>query len=331
MICQDENLPETKLSVVVPVYGSANTLPSLVDRLRAVLESIRIRYELIFVEDGGMDDTWRVLEDLATKHQDVVVAIQLMRNFGQHNAVMCGLRQALGEFIVTLDDDLQNPPEEIPKLLEAIESGGYDLVYGEYGSKKHEPWRNFGTFLVNRFYRIVFRSKVTVTSFRIMRRDLAQSILSYDLNFTFLDGLLAWNTQRIGSREVAHHPRKDGKSGYTLPRLITLAMNLFTNFSLLPLQIVSLFGFVASLGGFVLGLWYLFAYFFGRISVPGYASIIIAILILGGVQLLAIGIIGEYLGRLHLNVNRKPQYTVRRTIARISANVADDHEAKDAP
>jgi polyisoprenyl-phosphate glycosyltransferase len=331
MIHEDEKLPVTRLSVVVPVYGSAKTLPLLVGRLRQVLESVGIRYELIFVEDGGADDSWRVLEGLAAQHQDVMIAIQLMRNFGQHNALMCGLRQSRGTFVVTLDDDLQNPPEEIPKLLEAIESGAYDLVYGEYDSKKHGTWRNFGTLLVNWFYRIVFRSNVTVTSFRIMRRELAQSIRSYDLNFTFLDGLLAWNTQRIGTKKVEHHPRSDGKSGYTLPRLINLAMNLFTNFSLLPLQIVSLLGFIASLGGFLTGFWYLLLYLFGQIIVPGYASIIIAVLILGGTQLLAIGIIGEYLGRLHLNVNRKPQYTIRRTIVSISAGVANDDAEGEAP
>jgi polyisoprenyl-phosphate glycosyltransferase len=320
MIREAERLRETKISVIVPVFGSARTLPVLVDRLRHVLNSMEVRYELIFVEDGGMDESWSVLEDLVSQHREAMTVIQLMRNFGQHNAIMCGIRHSQGEFVVTLDDDLQNPPEEIPKLLKAIETGGYDLVYGAYRKKKHENWRNIGTSLVNLFYRIVFRSNVTVTSFRIIRKNLAKRISSYDLNFTFLDGLFAWNTQRIGATEVEHHPRSDGKSGYNIPRLVGLAMNLFTNFSLLPLQLVSLVGIVASLVGFCIGFWYLLAYLLGRISVPGYASIIIAVFILGGTQLLALGIIGEYLGRLHLNVNRKPQYSVRRRILSNAAN-----------
>jgi undecaprenyl-phosphate 4-deoxy-4-formamido-L-arabinose transferase len=202
-----------------------------------------------------------------------------MRNFGQHNALMCGFRHSRGRLVVTLDDDLQNPPEEIPRLVAAIEA------------------------------------KVQLTSFRIMRRELVDAILSYALNFTFIDGLLAWNTQRIGELAVEHRPRTSGRSGYSFGKLLVLAFNLFTNFSLLPLQAVSLLGFIASSGGLLLGAYYLFAYVTSAITVPGYASIITAILVLGGVQLLALGVMGEYIGRLHLNVNRKPQYTVRTVLS----------------
>ena len=303
------------ISVVIPVYQSEATLPKLIDRLASVLEQTGLRYELVFVDDGSSDDSWDVLTDLQTKSPNAIVAIQLMRNFGQHNAIMCGLRHARGRLIVTMDDDLQNPPEEIPKLVEAIEEQGADLVYGQYLGKNHKPWRNLGSTLVNTFYRLVFQSKITVTSFRIMRCELAKSILDYDLNYTFLDGLLAWNTQRIGTVEVEHHPRREGRSGYSLSKLAVLALNLFTNFSLLPLQITSALGFLLALGGFLAGAYYLVLYLAGQIDVPGYASIIVGILILGGTQLLAMGIMGEYLGRLHLNVNRKPQYTARQVLS----------------
>jgi undecaprenyl-phosphate 4-deoxy-4-formamido-L-arabinose transferase len=172
---------------------------------------------------------------------------------------------------------------------------------------------------VNAFFRIVFRTRVTVSSFRIIRRELLDAILSYDLNFTYIDGLLAWNTQRVGQIAVDHHPRSHGRSGYSLSKLVVLAMNLFTNFSLLPLQLVSLAGFGAALGGFGAGAYYLAKYLFAQIAVPGYASTIIAILALGGLQLLGLGILGEYLGRVHLNMNRKPQYTVRHVWRRASA------------
>jgi polyisoprenyl-phosphate glycosyltransferase len=302
------------LSVIIPVYRSSQTLEPLTARLREVLDRTRLDYEIIFVEDGSPDDSWGVLESLRQRQPERIVAIQLMRNYGQHNALMCGFRHARGDFVVTMDDDLQNPPEEIPKLIEAIKRGDYDLVYGSYGGKKHSAWRNLSSGVVNAFYRRVFRSSVTVTSFRIIRRPLLESIFAYNLNFTFIDGLLAWNTQRIGQAEVEHRPRAEGRSGYSLTKLTMLALNLFTNFSLLPLQMVSLVGLLTALLGLLVAVYYLVLYLMSAILVPGYASTIIAILVLGGVQLLSLGIMGEYLGRLHLNVNRKPQYVERQVL-----------------
>jgi undecaprenyl-phosphate 4-deoxy-4-formamido-L-arabinose transferase len=299
------------LSVVIPVYRSARTLHALVERLVSVLNGTGMAYELIFVDDGSPDDSWKVLSELRKAHPARITAIQLMRNYGQHNALMCGFRHAQGHLVVTMDDDLQNPPEEIPKLIEAIQVGDLDLVYGTYDLKKHSSWRNISSGIVNLFYRLVFHNQVTVTSFRIIRRALLESIFSYSLNFTFVDGLLAWNTQRIGQVRVEHLPRAEGRSGYSLAKLVVLALNLFTNFTLLPLQVVSVLGFLTAAGGLALAVLCLGFYFVNGISVPGYASTIIAILVLGGVQLLALGIMGEYLGRLHLNVNCKPQYVER--------------------
>ena len=300
-----------QVSVVIPVHRSESSLRPLVARLQRVLEQTGHCYEIILVEDGGGDGSWDVLRELQAKDNDRIVVIQLMRNYGQHNALMCGFRHARGEYIVTIDDDLQNPPEEIPKLLNAIQTGLYDLVYGTYASKKHSFWRNAGSALVNAFYRVVFKNAATISSFRAIHRPLLESIFPYDLNFTFVDGLLAWNTQRIGQIEVEHHPRAAGRSGYDPRKLIVLALNLFTNFSLLPLQVVSWCGLALSGFGFLLVLFYLIQSLRDQIIVPGYASTMIAVLVVGGTQLLALGMIGEYLGRLHLNVNRKPQYTVR--------------------
>lgn len=312
-------MSEIRISVVIPVYRSEETLPQLIDRLFTILDQNGERYEVVLVEDGSPDNSWKVLSDLQARHPDRIVAVQLMRNYGQHNALMCGFRRSRGALIVTMDDDLQHPPEEIPKLLTAIESGGFDLVYGCYDTKKHHGWRNLGSLVINLFYRTVFHTRVMVTSFRIIRRPLLQTIFSYDLNFTFVDGLLAWNTQRIGDVAVEHHPRSTGRSGYALGKLLLLGLNLFTNFSLLPLQVVSLSGFLVAVCGLLLSLYYLVQYFLSNIVVPGYASSIIAILVLGGLQLLALGIIGEYLGRLHLNVNRKPQYIERQVLGHSEA------------
>lgn len=184
-------------------------------------------------------------------------------------------------------------------------------MYGCPRDRNHAGWRNLGSAIVQGFYRKVFRNPITPTPFRVMTHQLAKRIDFYDLNFTFLDGLLAWCTSRIGAVDVEHHPRAEGKSNYSISKLMVLSLNLYTNFSLLPLQVVSGLGFLTAFSGFMLGLYYLIQYLFSNILIPGYASTIIAVLILGGMQLLALGVIGEYVGRLHLNVNRKPQYVVR--------------------
>jgi undecaprenyl-phosphate 4-deoxy-4-formamido-L-arabinose transferase len=300
--------------VVIPVYNSAEIMPTLVTRLRAVLDRLGLTYELVMVEDGSPDDSWRVLSKLQSEYPEHIVAVQLMRNYGQHNALMCGFRHARGALIITMDDDLQHPPEEIPKLIDTITAGDLDLVYGCYDKKKHPLLKNAGSAVVNMFFRRVFRLGVTVTAFRVFRRELLDAILSYTRPFTFIDGLLAWNTRRVATTTVEHHPRFIGKSGDSLAKMVTLALNLFTNFSLLPLQVVSLLGILAAVCGLITGLYYLGLHFIGGITTPGYASLIVSILFLGGLQLLGLGIIGEYLGRLHLNVNEKPQYRERHVL-----------------
>lgn len=308
---ETESLPQLDISIVVPVYNSAATLEKLHARLSAVLGQLGRSYEVILVDDGSRDASWPTIETLRLRDLEHVVGVQLMRNYGQHNALMCGLATARGAYIFTMDDDLQNPPEEIAKMLVHIERNELDLVYGCPADRKHAGWRNLGSAIVWQFYRTVFRNPITPTPFRVMRHQLVRSIMFYDLNFTYLDGLLAWCTSRIGAIDVEHHARSEGKSNYSVSKLLTLALNLYTNFSLLPLQVVSGLGLLTACSGFVLGAFYLVQYLFSNITVPGFASTIIAVLILGGVQLLALGVIGEYLGRLHLNVNRKPQYVVR--------------------
>lgn len=304
------------------MYRSAATLPQLLERISTV-GNVLGDWEVVCVDDASPDSSWEVLTTLSAIYKELR-CIQLMRNFGQHNALMCGFRHADGEIIITLDDDLQHEPESVPKLIECLKQREADLVYGVYDTKKHAGGRNLGSWLVNRFYRVIFKMPITVTSFRAMRRELVDAILRYDLNFTYIDGLLAWNTRRIEMVTVPHHERVDGKSGYTLNKLFGLAMNVFTNFSLLPLQIVSFAGIFAAMTGIGLGVVYLFASIFSKINVPGYASIIIAVLVLGGLQLLSLGVIGEYLGRLHLNVNRKPQYTIRTVADGAMFILADD-------
>jgi undecaprenyl-phosphate 4-deoxy-4-formamido-L-arabinose transferase len=302
------------VSVVIPVYRSSATLRNLADRLAAVLEAERLSWELILVDDGSPDDSWKEMVALHRQRPDRIVAVQLTRNFGQHNALMCGLRRARGETIVSMDDDLQNPPEELPKLLAALREQQLDLVYGFSAERHHRGWRNSGSWLMTTLFRWLFGVGAGFTSFRAMRQDLVRSVLTYDLNFTFLDGLMAWNTNRIGAVRVRHEARAQGKTGYSPAKLLLLSLNLLTNFSLVPLQVATWLGLLAAVGGLALGSYYLFAALSAQIVVPGYASIIIAVLMLGGIQLLALGIIGEYLGRVHLNINRKPQFVERQAL-----------------
>lgn len=299
------------LSVVIPVFRSQDHLRSLVQRLLPVLDGTGLSYEVVFVDDGSPDNSWQVLNELQRERPDCIVAFQLMRNYGQHNALMCGFRHCRGRLIATMDDDLQNPPEALPALLEELRSRNLDLVYGAPRISRHDPGRNIGSALVHAFYRFVFKTPVTISSFRVLRRELVDSILTYSLNFTIVDGLLAWNTTRIGQVSVEHDPRRHGRSGYSFCKLVVHALNLFTNFSLIPLQLISATGFAAAGCGLIVAAYSLTQYFLNNIAVPGYASIIVSVLVLGGIQLLSLGVMGEYLGRLHLNVNRKPQYTIR--------------------
>jgi polyisoprenyl-phosphate glycosyltransferase len=311
------------VSVVIPVYNAAARLPRLVERLFAVLDATGEPCEVVLVDDGSRDDSWQVLGRLHAQYSGRLSAVQLMRNYGQHNALMAGFRHARGRFVVTMDDDFQHPPEEILTLLRAITAADLDLVYGCYAAKQHSGWRNLGSVLVNAFYRVVFRTHVAVTAFRVIRRELLDTILGYSFYYTYIDGLLAWNTERVGEVPVQHQLRAEGRSGYSLGRLLLLALNLFANFSLLPLQVVGGLGFLAAGAGFALAGYYFLQYLLSNITVPGYASTIIAILVMGGAQLVSLGVMGEYLGRLHLNVNRKPQYFERQVLGASAAGGSD--------
>lgn len=316
---------ECEISVVIPVYRSAATLRELLDRLLTVLPSLCEKFEVVFVDDASPDDSWRIVCDLQARNPAHVTAIRLMRNFGQHNALMAGFHRVRGRMVVTMDDDLQHPPEEIGKLISTLRSAELDVVYGDYGEKQHAGWRNAGSAVVTRFFQFVFRVKVTPTAFRAMRLEVIKSILPYHRNFTIVDGLLAWSTSRMAAVRVEHRPRLVGTSGYSVRKLMLQTVNVLANFSLVPLQLVSAVGVVTSFIGFLLACYYLFQYFQSAIGVPGYGSLIVTILITSGLQLLSLGVIGEYLGRVLLNSNMKPQF-VERTVL-LSRNVQHEGES----
>src|SRR3989338_1464059 len=296
-------------SVVIPVYRSQSTLIALSKRLVSVMRSTNKSFEIIFVDDASPDNSWKILMNLYKNYKDIRL-IQLTRNFGQHNAVMCGIARSKGDYIITMDDDLQNQPEDILKLINKIKQG-FDIVYGEYKVKKHSFFRNLGSHFVQYVYKRIFQVSGNLTSFRIIRRNTAEKILDYKLNYTFIDGLLAWQTKNIGYVFVSHQKRTSGKSNYDIGKLFALTHNMITNFSIFPLQLASFTGFLFSFLGGLLAIFYALKKIFFDIPVTGYTSIMIAILIFSGVQLITIGLIGEYIGRIHLNMNQKPQYSIR--------------------
>lgn len=301
------------LSVVIPVYNSALTLPDLKDRLEKVLNQIvNNKYELVFVNDGSSDNSWEKLIEIAAKNENVI-SINLTRNFGQHNALLCGFSYALGDYIITIDDDLQTLPEEIPKLYKKIQSG-YDVVYGISESKQHSKYRNLGSEVIQLIYRKTFNINSRVSSFRILKKDIVKQILLHEQSFTFIDGLICWFTTNIGNTGVRHYKRKVGESGYSVKALTILALNMITKFSIAPLQVASLTGIIFAFFGFIFGLYILFKKLFFGIPVSGFTSIIVIISMLSGVQLITVGILGEYIGRIHSIINQRPQYAIREVV-----------------
>jgi len=306
-----------RLSVVIPVYRSQATLPELHRRLVAVLEPIEPAFEIILVEDCGGDDSWRVIQDIA-RHDDRIRGMQLARNYGQHNALLCGIRAAKGELIITIDDDLQNPPEEIPKILAKL-AEGYDVVYGAPQSETHGFFRNQASRITKLALQgaMGVESANKVSAFRAFRARLRQAFDAYRSPTVNIDVLLTWGTTRFAVVYVRQDERTVGDSGYGLKKLINHAINMMTGFSILPLQIASLLGLLFGSMGFLILAYVLVRYLIEGSSVPGFPFLASIIAIFSGVQLFALGIFGEYLARMHFRSMDRPPYTLLEQTVRV--------------
>lgn len=309
------------LSVVIPVYNSEQSLPPLLERLDAVLPSIATRFEAILVNDGSRDGSWGTIVKL-TRDYPWARGINLMRNFGQHNALLCGVRAARGDIVVTLDDDLQHPPEEIPVLLEKLRAG-YDVVYGTPIAPQHGGLRN----LASRLTKLVLQGTMgaetatKVSAFRALRREVTHAFDDFNNTFVSVDVLLTWGTTRFTWVAVRHDPRTIGTSNYTVSKLIRHALNMVTGFSTAPLQFASLVGFFFTLFGIGVLIYVVGRYFVSGGSIPGFPFLASVIAIFSGAQLFALGIIGEYLARMHTRIMDRPAYVVRDST---SASVLED-------
>ena len=299
------------LSVVVPVYRSEAILPELVKRLKSVLSGVTSDYELVLVNDCSPDQSWDVICQLADRNP-WIHPINLMRNYGQHNALLCGIRASQYDVIVTVDDDLQHPPEEIPKLLAKL-AQGFDVVYGTPEREEHGVLRDLASLATKMALQNVMGATIArqVSAFRAFRAEVAGAFSHYEGAFVSIDVLLTWGTNRFAAVPVVHEPRKQGTSGYTFRKLITHAMNMMTGFTTLPLQIASLVGFVFTFFGFCVLAYVLIRYFTHGDPVPGFPFLASIVAVFSGAQLFALGIIGEYLARMHLRSLQKPPYVVR--------------------
>ncbi|MEI6127465.1 MAG: glycosyltransferase family 2 protein [Pseudomonadota bacterium] len=298
------------LSIVIPVYNSAATIGRLVDVLATLV--VEGGHEIILVNDGSRDESAAVCARLIKRHALPIIFVNLSRNFGEHNAVMAGLHHARGEYVITMDDDMQNPPSEVLKLYSHARTSGKDVVYTSFQNKEHDSFRNFGSWLTNRAADILFDKPkgLYLSTFRCMNAFLVEQICKYSGPFSYIDGLILQITQSIDTLEVAHVKREVGKSNYTLRKLIHLWLNMFVNFSITPLHISTILGLVFSFAG-LLGAIEVAVEYFVWGAPQGYGSIVCAILIFSGVQLFILGLIGEYIGRLHLTSNKKPQFIIR--------------------
>lgn len=300
-----------RLSVVIPVYRSAEGLPALIDALARELPPLAPEWEVILVDDGSPDDSWNAIQRLAAQYA-WVRGITLMRNYGQHNALLCGIRAARYEIIVTMDDDLQHPPEEIHKLLAKL-AEGCDVVYGTPEREQHGFWRD----LASQFTKIALQSSMgvdiarKVSAFRAFRTILREAFAHYSSPYVSIDVLLTWGTRRFAAVDVRHDERQYGQSNYTFRKLVTHALNMITGFSVLPLQIASLLGFGLTLFGILILIYVIGRYIIEGGSVPGFPFLASIIALFSGAQLFALGIIGEYLARMHFRSMEKPVYTVR--------------------
>jgi undecaprenyl-phosphate 4-deoxy-4-formamido-L-arabinose transferase len=305
--------PSLDLSVVIPVYNSAEILPALVDRLNPVLDAEAPASEIVLVNDGSRDGSWEVIAGLAARHPRVR-GLDLMRNYGQHNALLCGIRAATGALIVTLDDDLQNPPEEIPKLQAAL-ARHVDVVYGTPEREQHGFFRD----LASRLTKSVLAGSLgagaatapDVSAFRLFRTELRQAFAQYENPYVSIDVLLTWATSRFATVKVRHEPRRSGRSNYTLRMLVRHAFNMLTGFSVRPLKLASLIGFGATLFGLGVLVWVIGRYLIQGTTVPGFPFLASVIAIFSGAQLFTLGIIGEYLARMHFRMMSRPVYAVR--------------------
>ena len=320
-------MPAFALTFVIPLYQSAETIAGVVHDIESL--SIDGGHEIVLVNDGSVDTTREVVRGLMRDARVPITLVEHARNFGEHNAVLTGWRHARGTHIVNLDDDGQNPPAEAKRMWQHAVATGLDVIFGHYEMKQHSVWRNVGSWFTNRMtdWALDKPPGFYLSSFRCVRRFVAEQVVTYAGPFPYIDGLILQVTQRIGSIDVRHEPRRAGKSTYTLRRLVRLWMAAWVNFSVLPLRVATVLGLAMAAAGMVaLGV---VALLWLRNEGPsyGFGWIMAALLVFSGTQLVLLGLIGEYIGRTFLTVNQRPQAIVREVVTSVAAPASEERPA----
>jgi glycosyltransferase involved in cell wall biosynthesis len=307
----DDSAPH--LSIVIPLYNAAATLPALHAEISAL--QVEGGHELIIVNDGSRDDTEAVALKLTRESRLPMTFVSLSRNFGEHNAVLAGLRAMSGRYAVTMDDDLQNPPSEALKLLAAAEAEKRDVVFGIYDRKEHAWWRNAGSRLTNLIADFVVEKPrgLYLCSFRCLSRLVVDEVVKSRTPYPYIDGLIFQVTQNVGTARVRHVERAQGTSGYNFRKLVRLWISMLVNVSILPLRLMTLAGMITSALGFLAVIEVVIEHLLHK-TPTGWSSLMAAMLLLSGTQLLLLGILGEYVGRIYLGISEKPQSVVRQKV-----------------
>lgn len=307
-----------KISYVIPCYRSGNTIGKVIDEINAVMSQDDImnsyQYEIVLVNDCSPDDTFQVLKELCSKYNNIT-AIDFARNFGQHSALMAGLRETKGDIVICLDDDGQTPADEAPKLIKALEDGA-DVAYARYHNKKHSPFRNFGSYVNEQMARFMLDKpkELYISSYFAAKRYIVNDMIRYENSYPYVIGLVLRATKNIVNVDVTHRSREVGTSGYTLKKLLGLWMNGFTSFSVKPLRIATVLGCISALAGFIYGIVIIIQHFILPDRQIGFASLMSAVVFFGGMIMVILGLIGEYVGRIYISMNNSPQYVIKQIV-----------------
>ena len=303
------------VSFVIPCYRSAQTIGKVVEEIDTTMKSLSAyEYEIVLVNDSSPDNTYEVIRELCARRKDIC-GIDLARNFGQHAALMAGFGYAHGDVVVCLDDDGQTPAAEVGKLLEKIEEG-YDVVYAKYVHKKHSGFRNFGSKINELMARVMLGKpkELYLSSYFAAKKFVVEEMLRYTNPYPYVIGLVLRTTKSIANVEVVHREREVGTSGYTIGKLLGLWLNGFTAFSIKPLRIATALGCITACGGFIYGIYTIIKKFVNPDVPMGFSALMAALVFLGGMVMLMLGLIGEYIGRIYISLNNSPQYVIKECI-----------------
>ena len=301
-----------KVSFVIPCYRSENTLEGVILEIKEAMNKLgKYTYEVILINDSSPDNTWKTIERLSVENENII-GVNFSKNFGQHAALMAGMRETTGDYVVCLDDDGQTPANEVDKLLSALEEGA-DAVYARYGNKKHSLFRNFGSRVNDMMTRIMLGKpkELFISSYFGVKRFVVEDMVRYQNSYPYVIGLVLRATKNIVNVDVTHREREEGRSGYTLKKLLGLWFNGFTAFSVTPLRIATVIGVFCAVLGFVYGLYLFIRRLVDPNMVMGFSSIMCTILFVGGMLMIMLGLVGEYIGRIYICLNNSPQYVIR--------------------